>query len=99
MFTYRTESAYESKFGRELESSTGSELQKQPPWKVRSYLEHQGQKILSRFDPMTYIRLTEQMDTREFYRIVQEAVSRTLLHSLTIIPVPFPVSILVAPIP
>ena len=42
------------------------------PWRVKSYLEYQGVKFLSRFDPVTYVKLTEQMDSHNVAR------SRTL---------------------
>lgn len=35
---------------------------------VRRYLEYQGQKFLSRFDALTYVRLTEKMDTHDVGR-------------------------------
>lgn len=31
------------------------------PWQVKSYLEYQGRKFLDRFDPVTYVKLTEQV--------------------------------------
>lgn len=37
-------------------------------WQVKSYLEYQGVKFLSRFDPITYIKLTEQMDSHDVGR-------------------------------
>jgi homoserine O-acetyltransferase len=37
-------------------------------WQVKSYLEYQGSKFLSRFDPITYIKLTEQMDSHDVGR-------------------------------
>lgn len=33
------------------------------PWQVKSYLEYQGRKFLDRFDPVTYVKLTEQVST------------------------------------
>lgn len=35
---------------------------------VRRYLEYQGQKFLTRFDALTYVRLTEKMDTHDVGR-------------------------------
>ena len=35
---------------------------------MRRYLEYQGQKFLSRFDALTYIKLTEKMDTHDVGR-------------------------------
>jgi hypothetical protein len=37
-------------------------------WCVKSYLEYQGQKFLPRFDPVTYVKLTEQMDSHDIAR-------------------------------
>lgn len=37
-------------------------------WDVKSYLIYQGQKFLSRFDPITYVKLTEQMDSHNIAR-------------------------------
>ena len=37
-------------------------------WEVKSYLEYQGKKFLSRFDPVTYVKLTEQMDSHDVGR-------------------------------
>lgn len=33
-----------------------------------SYLEYQGIKFLSRFDPVTYVKMTEQMDSHNVAR-------------------------------
>lgn len=67
MISYRTPQGYESKFGRNLrdeEPAYGSGAK----WQVKSYLEYQGYKFLSRFDPITYVKLTEQMDTHDVGR-------------------------------
>ena len=37
-------------------------------WQVKSYLENQGSKFVDRFDPITYVRLTEQMDSHDLAR-------------------------------
>ena len=39
-----------------------------PTTQVKSYLSYQGDKFLSRFDPITYVKLTEQMDTHDVGR-------------------------------
>jgi homoserine O-acetyltransferase len=67
MISYRTPGGYESKFGRktrEEKPAYGSGAK----WEVKSYLEYQGYKFLSRFDPITYLKLTEQMDTHDVGR-------------------------------
>jgi homoserine O-acetyltransferase/O-succinyltransferase len=35
---------------------------------VKRYLEYQGEKFLQRFDPVTYVKLTEQMDSHDVTR-------------------------------
>lgn len=67
MVSYRTPSGYESKFGRNLRDKT-PEYGSNAKWEVKSYLEYQGYKFLSRFDPITYVKLTEQMDTHDVGR-------------------------------
>jgi len=68
MISYRTHSGYETKFGRSLKQPVSPPYGSAAPWNVKSYLEYQGQKFLSRFDPITYIKLTEQMDTHDLGR-------------------------------
>ncbi|GMH70872.1 hypothetical protein TrLO_g3490 [Triparma laevis f. longispina] len=67
MISYRTPHAYEEKFGRAVTSESkpyGSDAE----WNVKSYLEYQGSKFLTRFDPITYVKLTEQMDSHDLAR-------------------------------
>jgi homoserine O-acetyltransferase len=74
MVSYRTPRGYSDKFGRHLQP--GAEGASPPPlpygssapWKVKSYLEYQGSKFLARFDPVTYVKLTEQMDSHDVTR-------------------------------
>jgi homoserine O-acetyltransferase/O-succinyltransferase len=61
MFSYRTPQGFDSKFGREVHEGDGR-------FQVRRYLEYQGQKFLTRFDALTYVRLTEKMDTHDVGR-------------------------------
>mmetsp|Transcript_29372 Transcript_29372/g.34057 ORF Transcript_29372/g.34057 Transcript_29372/m.34057 type:complete len:479 (-) Transcript_29372:49-1485(-) len=67
MVSYRTPHGYNSKFGRKLQD-TFPPYGSKATWQVKSYLEYQGFKFLSRFDPITYIKLTEQMDTHDVGR-------------------------------
>ena len=60
MISYRTAKAYELKFGREKDS--------RGDWEVRKYLQYQGRKFQDRFDAVTYVKLTEQMDTHDVGR-------------------------------
>jgi len=67
MISYRTPLGYQHKFGRNVREPLpkyGSGAK----WEVKSYLEYQGFKFLSRFDPITYLKLTEQMDTHDVGR-------------------------------
>ena len=59
--TYLSEEAFQEKFGRspqaaELTPNFGIDFA------VESYLEHQGERFLSRFDPLSYLYLTRVMD-------------------------------------
>lgn len=59
--TYLSEAAFQEKFGRsaqegELSPNFGIDFA------VESYLEYQGQRFLSRFDPLSYLYLTRVMD-------------------------------------
>mmetsp|Transcript_3831 Transcript_3831/g.5535 ORF Transcript_3831/g.5535 Transcript_3831/m.5535 type:complete len:483 (-) Transcript_3831:240-1688(-) len=67
MVSYRTPQGYDSKFGRKMRDDTAPYGAK-ATWQVKSYLEYQGFKFLSRFDPITYVKLTEQMDTHDIGR-------------------------------
>lgn len=73
MVSYRTPQGYCTKFGRDKqqskeESTTEAEYGSPAKWKVKSYLEYQGKKFLSRFDPITYVKMTEQMDSHDVAR-------------------------------
>ncbi|MBO6522424.1 MAG: homoserine O-acetyltransferase [Balneolaceae bacterium] len=61
MITYRTPQNYSEKFGRDYNPE--KEL-----FEVESYLEYQGKKLVSRFDALTYDRLTKSMDTHDVSR-------------------------------
>ena len=68
MISYRTPEGYESKFSRNLRDEDSPPYGSKATWQVKSYLEYQGYKFLSRFDPITYVKLTEQMDTHDVGR-------------------------------
>ncbi|HJE51240.1 MAG TPA: homoserine O-acetyltransferase [Tessaracoccus flavescens] len=59
--TYLSEEAFQEKFGRQAQQG---ELQPNfgVDFAVESYLEHQGQRFLSRFDALSYLYLTRVMD-------------------------------------
>ena len=68
MVSYRTPLGYHQKFGRALTDESGPSYGSRAPWQVKSYLEYQGKKFLDRFDPVTYVKLTEQMDSHDVSR-------------------------------
>eukprot|EP00571_Detonula_confervacea_P009399 CAMPEP_0172327640 /NCGR_PEP_ID=MMETSP1058-20130122/59934_1 /TAXON_ID=83371 /ORGANISM="Detonula confervacea, Strain CCMP 353" /LENGTH=530 /DNA_ID=CAMNT_0013044721 /DNA_START=642 /DNA_END=2234 /DNA_ORIENTATION=+ len=68
MVSYRTPLGYAKKFGRALTDESGPSYGSKAPWQVKSYLEYQGKKFLERFDPVTYLKLTEQMDSHDIGR-------------------------------
>lgn len=68
MISYRTPLGYHKKFGRALTDEAGPAFGSKAPWQVKSYLEYQGKKFVERFDPVTYVKLTEQMDSHDIAR-------------------------------
>lgn len=61
MITYRSPQNYEQKFKREIHPDKGI-------FQVESYLNYQGEKLVNRFDALSYVRLTQAMDTHDVYR-------------------------------
>jgi homoserine O-acetyltransferase len=60
MSSYRSPASFELRFGRE--QHPGGQFQ------VESYLAHQGQKLVDRFDANTYLTLTRAMDSHDLGR-------------------------------
>jgi homoserine O-acetyltransferase len=61
MNSYRHPGNFEQKFGRELQDESGQ-------FQVESYLNYQGQKLSHRFDAVSYVRLTQAMDSHDITR-------------------------------
>jgi homoserine O-acetyltransferase/O-succinyltransferase len=68
MISYRTPKGYVEKFGRGKQQNDSPEYGSNAAWNVKSYLEYQGVKFLQRFDPITYVKMTEQMDSHDVAR-------------------------------
>jgi homoserine O-acetyltransferase len=89
MVSYRTPAGYSQKFGRSVKNPDTS-----PPYgssanfQVKSYLEYQGQKFLSRFDPVTYVKMTEQMDSYDVSRGRGDSNSTTCQQVLAHVQIP-----------
>jgi len=58
-YTYRTGDEFEQRFGRRPQGS--EEPLKDGRYAIESYLQYHGEKLAKRFDPNTYIALTEAM--------------------------------------
>ncbi|HEY9643786.1 MAG TPA: homoserine O-acetyltransferase, partial [Coleofasciculaceae cyanobacterium] len=63
MSMYRSWASFEEKFSRQRQM----ELPDQP-YAIASYLQHQGEKLVERFDANTYITLTHAMDSHDIGR-------------------------------
>ncbi|MCC5794124.1 MAG: homoserine O-acetyltransferase [Chromatiales bacterium] len=61
MCSYRSWYNFEARFGRRLQPD-------QPLFQVASYLRHQGKKLQQRFDPCSYVRITQAMDSHDLGR-------------------------------
>ena len=80
MITYRTPDNYQQKFDREFNT-------KKDIFEVESYLEYQGDKLVDRFDALSYVRLSQAMDTHDVSRdrnSFQEALSKLTIPVLVI---------------
>lgn len=61
MISYRSDTDYQQKFGRKLQDGTDY-------FEVESYLGYQGYKLVNRFDAVSYVRLTQAMDSHDVAR-------------------------------
>eukprot|EP00563_Minutocellus_polymorphus_P004977 CAMPEP_0181027332 /NCGR_PEP_ID=MMETSP1070-20121207/4110_1 /TAXON_ID=265543 /ORGANISM="Minutocellus polymorphus, Strain NH13" /LENGTH=531 /DNA_ID=CAMNT_0023104571 /DNA_START=87 /DNA_END=1682 /DNA_ORIENTATION=+ len=87
MVSYRTAKGYDKKFGRDLKEEVTPPYGSDARWEVKGYLEYQGYKFLSRFDPVTYLKLTEQMDSHDVGRNrggAKEALSSVHIPALVL---------------
>lgn len=62
MITYRSFDSFVSRYGRNLQPD------QQNLFSVASYLQYQGRKLVDRFDAVTYVRLTQAMDSHDVSR-------------------------------
>jgi homoserine O-acetyltransferase len=62
MLTYTSPVGLDARFGRQLAAQESGWPAFGPRWDVASYLEHQADKLVARFDANTYLYLTSAMD-------------------------------------
>lgn len=78
MINYRTPADYRDKFGRFRQPENNQ-------FQVESYLSYQGQKLVNRFDAVSYVRLTQAMDSHDMarnrsnYELVLQQVDKPVL--------------------
>jgi len=60
--TYLSEQAMAEKFGRRIQDADEPRRRFGVDFAVESYLEHQGQTFLDRFDPLSYLYLSRSLD-------------------------------------
>ena len=60
--TYLSEEALRAKFGRELRGKDGFDFHYEVEFEVESYLRHQGESFVDRFDANTYLLMTKALD-------------------------------------
>jgi homoserine O-acetyltransferase len=60
--TYLSESALHKKFGRNLQNRAQRTFSFDADFQVESYLRHQGEIFVERFDPNSYLYMTRAMD-------------------------------------
>ena len=80
--TYLSEASIEMKFGRRLQHSDrlAYELETETEFQIESYLHHQGERFVERFDANSYLYLTKAMDyfnLTDAYGSLSEALGRT----------------------
>ncbi|MEX0680434.1 MAG: homoserine O-acetyltransferase [Balneolales bacterium] len=61
MITYRSAASFERRFARKSQREKSC-------FQVESYLQYQGEKLVERFDAVTYLRLTQAMDSHDVSR-------------------------------
>ncbi|MEQ9335645.1 MAG: homoserine O-acetyltransferase [Miltoncostaeaceae bacterium] len=74
--TYLSEEAMREKFGRRLQNSEVPRPGFDVDFQVESYLQHQGESFLRRFDALSYLYLTRCMDYFDPFADEADAVTR-----------------------
>lgn len=78
--TYLCEEAMHKKFGRKLQNKTKPDFTMDIDFQVESYLQHQGQVFVDRFDANSYLYITKAVDYFDLgakYGSLEEAFKHT----------------------
>jgi homoserine O-acetyltransferase len=87
--TYLSENSIQQKFGRRLQHSNALayDLLRETEFQIESYLHHQGERFVARFDANSYLHLTKAMDyfdLAESYGSIAKALKRTKARFLVV---------------
>jgi len=84
--TYLSEWSMHKKFGRRLQRPTVPDDLFPDFFSVESYLQHQGESFVKRFDPNSYLYLTKAIDRFDLFEhhAAREALRHTQAHFLVI---------------
>ncbi len=85
--TYMSEYSLESKFSRRLQFSDGVDYSFKTEFAVESYLKHQGEKFVQRFDANSYLYITKALDYFDIgagYRSMTDALKAVTSKFLVI---------------
>ena len=65
MISYRTDISFGRRFGRQREKNGRHYFDHNNPFQVENYLNHQGRKLVSRFDANSFLLLTRAIDLHD----------------------------------
>jgi homoserine O-acetyltransferase len=74
MTSYRSSTEFDGRFGRDI---------KDEKFEIENYLEHQGEKIVARFSPYSYITLTRAMELYDISGSIAEITSEAFFIGAT----------------
>jgi homoserine O-acetyltransferase len=78
--TYMSEKSLEDKFGRRTQKGSELSYNFDTDFAIESYLQHQGEKFVERFDANSYLYITKALDyydVADGYKSMRDALQRT----------------------